>query len=426
MILLVHQIIDTTITYFSFSNVIKIDVKQYYEDLTLPAITFGLNVATAMNYGKYEKIFDKKCLDELKKLKDIPRILIDCVHSNGVTRKTLLKFLTFDEFNRYTKINLDENHLNMTSSSKLIQGFDLRSTNNLNSVDPIKLLTFIFNQKTNQMLNSNKFQHNFLTIFYGLKTFLKLKNLTETKSFDLNKALLICIHSPQSPIFIANNANKQTKEYKSLYNQNTSIMVHKTVKLNLGYPYGVCSHYKSQNTPFKATSQSDCLRKCSKTYFEKILKCSPLLTNGFISELDETETETKFCSKQLNDLYHEIIYNEEMIDKCNKLCPKDCAFIDFDVTKTMINYRIIEEPWETYFSMQLRSFENSTLRLSWDMTSPILYYIETPVMSFIEYLCCCGGLFGLWFASDGKLFNNFISDALKNKLSSLSRRFRHF
>jgi len=140
--------------------------------------------------------------------------------------------------------------------------------------------------------------------------------------------------------------------------------------------------------------------------------------------LDQTETETKFCSKQLNDIYHEIIGNKEMIDKCNKLCPKDCVFIDFKVTKKMSDERI-RKAWN-----QPRTPSNDikilSTRLLWDMTSPMVYYMETPVMSLIEYLCYCGGLFGLWFASDGKLFLNFIPDQLRNKLSFLRRPSHNF
>jgi len=39
------------------------------------------------------------------------------------------------------------------------------------------------------------------------------------------------------------------------------------------------------------------------------------------------------AQRKKNDIYQIIIDNEEMKDKCNKLCPKDCAFIDFKVTK---------------------------------------------------------------------------------------------
>jgi len=221
----------------------------------------------------------------------------------------------------------------------------------------------------------------------------------------------------------ANIAKKQIQSTTLISNR--SIMVHKTVELNLGFPYGVCNQYESGNTPFKAISQSDCLRKCSKTWFEKIFKCSPLFTNGVINELDQTETETEYCTTQLNDIYHKIMDNQQMIDKCNKLCPKDCTFVDFKVTKSMLDQRRIQKGLNR---SRVQSIDNPMLstRLLWDMGSPIIYYIETPVMSFIEYLCYCGGLFGLWFASDGKLFHYFIPNEMRNKFNSLRRLFLIF
>jgi len=283
------------------------------------------------------------------------------------------------------------------------------------------MLTFIFDQQINKMLNSNKFHQNFLTIIYDSETCLKSKIFKNNNT----RSVLIHIHSPQSPIIATQKLNI-AQDAMSVYN-NQTLMVHKIVRLNLGFPYGICSNYESENTPFKSISQSDCLRKCTKTYFEKILKCSPLLTNGVISQLDQTETEKEYCSKQLNHIYHEIISNEEMIDKCNKLCPKDCVFIDFKVTKIIKDYYFEINRWEwDWLVTPWNDSQMLTTRLSWDMRSPMIYYIETPAMTFFEYLCYCGGLFGLWFASDGKLFISFIPDQLRNKFSSLRRLFRNF
>jgi len=423
MILLVLQIINVTVTYFTFSNVIKIDIKPYYEDLTLPAITFGLSIKQDLEERKYDEIFDKKCLDDFKSsgVNHTISEFFDCIHLNRETRKTLLQYPTYEEFDKCIKINLGNNVLNLTSNSKSFKSFDLRLLDNKydeNDKYPNKMLTFIFDQQINKMSNWNKFHQNFVTISYDSEAFRKLKFF---KKFDTT-TITTYVHSPQSPIITTNRVDIAHDKYYG-YN-NLSLMVHKNVRLNLGFPYGVCSHYSSQNTPFKAISQSDCLRKCSKTYFEKILKCSPLLTNGVISQLDQTETKTEYCSKQLNDIYHKIINNEEMIDKCNKLCPKDCVFIDFKITKSLVDPRIDRMPWY-WLVTRWNASQILTTRLLWDMTSPMMYYIETPVMSFVEYLCYCGGLFGLWFASDGKLFLNFIPDQLRNKFSSLRRLFRN-
>jgi hypothetical protein len=76
-----------------------------------------------------------------------------------------------------------------------------------------------------------------------------------------------------------------------------------------------------------------------------------------------------------------------------------------------------------YSTVEPKGRRNINTRSLWDTTSPTLYYIETTVLSFIEYLCYCGGLFGLWISNDGKLFLNFIPNAFKIKLRSLENLF---
>ena len=43
-------------------------------------------------------------------------------------------------------------------------------------------------------------------------------------------------------------------------------------------------------------------------------------------------------------------------------------------------------------------------RIVWDSTQPMFAYNEESVMSFTDYLCNCGGLFGLWFGTNAKDF----------------------
>jgi len=136
--------------------------------------------------------------------------------------------------------------------------------------------------------------------------------------------------------------------------------------------------------------------------------------NGFIIDLDKESNEMKYCPRYVNDLYHELINEKEMMNKCQQLCPKDCVFINFKVIKT------IKDPmyFLNYFYPYL-SGNTIVTKLLWNTRAPMVYYIETPVMSFVEFLCYCGGLFGLWFATDGKLFTHFMPNSLRDKFDSL-------
>jgi len=42
--------------------------------------------------------------------------------------------------------------------------------------------------------------------------------------------------------------------------------------------------------------------------------------------------------------------------------------------------------------------------LVWDSTQPLYVYREEPVMSLTDYMSYTGGLFGLWFGTNGKDF----------------------
>jgi hypothetical protein len=166
------------------------------------------------------------------------------------------------------------------------------------------------------------------------------------------------------------------------------------------------------------------LRKCSKKYFEKYLYCSPLIINGIISELDGDLNQTNHCSKEMNGIFYKLIRNKNLLDYCKSFCPKDCIFIDYKLINTFVDEKDIRSSHTLYYSsVEPKRGGNISTRLLWDTTSPTLYYIEMPVLSFIEYLCYCGGLFGLWISNDGKLFLYFIPNVFKLKFSSLRNLF---
>jgi hypothetical protein len=137
-----------------------------------------------------------------------------------------------------------------------------------------------------------------------------------------------------------------------------------------------------------------CLRKCYQNYCQKRLRCSPLVINEIISSIDEEENEPKFCSKRENDLFNELINENNSTNQCLKYCPKDC--FKFDVQTTLLGY--IDSTLTKECSTDLRE-----VQLFWDKNYPLISYIETPVMTFTEYLCYCGGIFGLWFGTNANL-----------------------
>jgi hypothetical protein len=146
----------------------------------------------------------------------------------------------------------------------------------------------------------------------------------------------------------------------------------------------ICSHYKSNDRPFNAFSQSVCLRKCYQNYCQKRFGCSPLVIKEIISSIDEQKNEMQFCSQELNDFCEKAINEINLSKECAKYCPKDCIQFDIQLTR---------------FSFSHKETDNFTqqIELAWDKNYPLITYIETRVMTFTDYLCYCGGLFGLWF-----------------------------
>jgi hypothetical protein len=83
---------------------------------------------------------------------------------------------------------------------------------------------------------------------------------------------------------------------------------------------------------------------------------------------------------------------------CKTLCPKDCNNDEYmlDILKA--------EDIDPYVK---RKFFKLTV--NWDVSKPIITNRETPVMTFTDYFCYIGGLFGMWFGiSANQLFDNLV------------------
>jgi hypothetical protein len=85
---------------------------------------------------------------------------------------------------------------------------------------------------------------------------------------------------------------------------------------------------------------------------------------------------------------------------CTHLCPIDCKDDKF-----VINLN-------EYKRKKLRIDSNvKEFSFKWDDSKPFIVYRETPVMTFTNYFCYIGGLFGMWFGiSANQLFEKFIKN----------------
>lgn len=129
MIVLIQQLIDISIIYFEFEKVLKIDIRRYDKDLTFPSITIGLTTFCDLNEGKFESVFQRKYIRNLKRKEwaKINEQFIDCIYWSNRTRKDFLQYPKLEEINSYLKGLVDENGFNLTIKSKPIRGLDLRN-----------------------------------------------------------------------------------------------------------------------------------------------------------------------------------------------------------------------------------------------------------------------------------------------------------
>ena len=221
-------------------------------------------------------------------------------------------------------------------------------------------------------------------------------------------------HSYLSGIQIQSHVIPEDFSQIAAYNEwkfhhaNHTIFVQKIVRKHLGLPYNQCNNYKMYN-PFNSSSQTQCYRKCFREYFIQTNNCDPLFIDDYIheSELKYSHIPNlKMCD--LVTSLESIRMSKYNLDidlegKCLKLCPKQCLSVEY--TTTQHEYNINRD-----LRQILTTRPNPNQQLLWDNTKPMILYIETPIMSFTEYMVYCGGLLGLYSGLSANYVLIFVFD----------------
>ena len=129
-----------------------------------------------------------------------------------------------------------------------------------------------------------------------------------------------------------------------------------------------------------------------------VQKCDPVFVNYYLHELDVQSNHTEnYCYYK----YHHPKYLHNVYDisaKCLNYCPKDCQTVEYNWKTISSDTQIGNEFW-----YNLTEYKRTTEKaLVWESTHPMVVYREEPVMSFTDYMSYTGGLFGLWFGTNGK------------------------
>jgi hypothetical protein len=152
----------------------------------------------------------------------------------------------------------------------------------------------------------------------------------------------------------------------------------------LEYPFeSSCSYYRKYERPFKSLSHNHCIQQCIRFNCEKYLNCSCVVINNTINQIYFRSANLKICEIENRKLILFLLKYEKL---CNNYCPKDCINEDFIVLK--------QDDADILYKDDPKIQE---IFLSWDDSKLFINYKEIPVMTFTDYFCYIGGLFGMWF-----------------------------
>ncbi len=275
--------------------------------------------------------------------------------------------------------------------------------------------------KTKYYLINGSFIDNFIkneNIVIFLKYFeLNLKN-RNFNEFSLNRKRIIDkSYWKQKPFIQISTNSTKFSEYSLAFDLNKNVRINVDLKfyfsLNqnkeyslgkksfkfLEFPYeSKCSYYESSENIFNSLSHEHCFRQCIRYNCEVKLNCSCFGVNfkqhQTLDQLDFGFRNLEFCQND-NQLLEKFTKNYTKI--CKSLCPIDCINDEYIIINKYKNDKKYSDP----------KFWN--LGFHWDENKPIIINEETPVITFTEYFCYIGGLFGMWFGiSANQLFVKFI------------------
>jgi hypothetical protein len=323
---------------------------------------------------------DNKIIRSLTNFKEVinTKISLDKYHNRshilGIFKYEILKKIFECKF--YGQMNENFSNSNCDSMSKPINSLLID-----NSIHR-KCFTF-FNQKLEA-----KYPINRMTVItINNSYFYEFKNDILINKFG---KILIAIHSQINPYNFRHLSEYNSMQLQALKFNNLLVSIKKVSIVNIEYPFSNCINYDKTISPFNSLSNEDCIRKCIQNYCYRSYNCSLWRIANIVSELDEEYENSKPCNSELS----KNCSNDKFYDKCNLLCPKNC--IQESYYRSIVNLTTSSDT------------DVSIVKLEWDDKQPIISYIETPVITFIEYICYIGGLLGIWFGFSISSLNNLI------------------
>ncbi len=367
-------------------------------------------------------------------------------HFNNNKNLNKIKNMKFNERNNYTYNVFDE----IFRESKTFLDCKIKKNGSLEKCDSVLHTSIeIINielSKSKVLRDSLKKEYNYTngsliesSKIFNINTFLLIllifspKNLRTVSSFDTISKKFSTIDTSywkQTPIL---KISRNSEEYPTNFfcfiisgnyllnlqfvclNEMEEYSISKKSFVFLETPYkSSCSYYDSSQTVFNSSSYKHCIRQCLRNYCEIKMNCS-CFTNIYkdnekwvydvISRSDDTSYD--ICLKDENYM---LSFYDNYSKLCTHLCPIDCKDEEFMITNKFKSKNVGNDS-KIY-----------NLIFKWDDSKPFIVYRETPVMTFADYFCYTGGMFGIWFGiSANQLFEKLIENC-----SLYYRDFTHF
>ena len=380
-IILTKQIILVSINYFNYKTIIKLDIK-YNRNENHPLF---ISIVNTIDYSSIEEA----CMNINKHFYNyayVTPLITNCPQKMNITSKDFLLEIMNRKFDQICNYSLELNNQVMNLKDiPIIHAYYLKK----DFAWPDYAIHFNTINIT-EYLDINHFRNEFFKFWISI-------NSTNKGEFEYyyNKNYI-----DFSSYNTLDSYRIDFQPGSLSYDQ--TIKVTKVIHNNLRPPYGQCSDYV-EDRPFNGTNQWHCYRQCIKTMVENVFKCKPVLIGNTFHELDYINDNYIECDLLGQRDVDKYLRANNLDIKCMDRCPKNCLNIDF--TKNWI--RKAENDEINYGNSQRK------LSMIWDTTKPMFVYNEELVLSFIDYMCYCGGLVGLLFGASAvdilyKLFNKTI------------------
>ena len=402
-IILIEQLFKLSIKYLNYEKVIRIDVKSNSEendDLYVHIISeIGFNINTFD--GKLKNPWVKQPCPfygdfECSPLEVQISRFFDCLALNQFKPRDLFDKNHIQYYNRYFDYSIEQ----AIENSSMVSSY---------YYNPKEVCTFGFNLYTSFKLSRLQKYIERNAVFFKLsikKWYIPILNIGITSALFISSYNTLKSYEPFMKM----------DDYLFV---NRDLLFQKVLHKYLKPPHGMCDDYDNEDkTPFNSNNQWHCYRQCLKNLCQKEFKCKPVFIDNTINELDFTSNDLIDCNYSLQNSFDKFIEENNYRVKCLQICPKDCRNIDFKLRyleyETGINFTEFQENLMQNMEkmIQTRTYPDSFTKfadkyqiekkLVVDSSQPMFVYNEESVLSFIEYMCYCGGLIGLWFGTSAK------------------------